>query len=33
MVGFRPAFVNWRTTKADADLMLGVVSELGRRLV
>jgi glutamate/tyrosine decarboxylase-like PLP-dependent enzyme len=33
MVGFRPAFVNWRTTTADADLMLEVIRELGRRLV
>jgi glutamate/tyrosine decarboxylase-like PLP-dependent enzyme len=31
-VGFRPAFVNWRTTTADADLMLATVHELGRRL-
>ena len=31
-VGFRPAFVNWRTTTADADLMLATVRELGRRL-
>jgi glutamate/tyrosine decarboxylase-like PLP-dependent enzyme len=32
-VGFRPAFVNWRTTTADADLMLETVRDLGRRLV
>jgi glutamate/tyrosine decarboxylase-like PLP-dependent enzyme len=32
-VGFRPAFVNWRTTTADADLMLEAVRDLGRRLV
>jgi glutamate/tyrosine decarboxylase-like PLP-dependent enzyme len=32
-VGFRPAFVNWRTTTADADLMLETVRELGRMLV
>ncbi len=31
-VGFRPAFVNWRTTTADADLMLETVRDLGRRL-
>jgi glutamate/tyrosine decarboxylase-like PLP-dependent enzyme len=33
MVAFRPAFVNWRTTTADADLMLETVRDLGRRLV
>jgi glutamate/tyrosine decarboxylase-like PLP-dependent enzyme len=32
-VGFRPAFVNWRTTTADADLMLETVRDLGRQLV
>jgi glutamate/tyrosine decarboxylase-like PLP-dependent enzyme len=32
-VGFRPAFVNWRTTNADADLMLETVRDLGRGLV
>jgi glutamate/tyrosine decarboxylase-like PLP-dependent enzyme len=32
-VAFRPAFVNWRTTTADADLMLETVRDLGRRLV
>jgi glutamate/tyrosine decarboxylase-like PLP-dependent enzyme len=32
-VGFRPAFVNWRTTTADADLMLETVRDLGHRLV
>jgi hypothetical protein len=32
MVGFRPAFVNWRTTTADADLMLETVRDLCRRL-
>jgi glutamate/tyrosine decarboxylase-like PLP-dependent enzyme len=32
-VGFRPAFVNWRTTTADADLMLETIRDLGRRLV
>ena len=32
-VSFRPAFVNWRTTTADADLMLETVRDLGRRLV
>ena len=31
-VGFRPAFVNWRTTTEDADLMLETVRDLGRRL-
>jgi len=32
-VAFRPAFVNWRTTTADADLMLETVRDLGRRLL
>ena len=32
-VGFRPAFVNWRTTDADVDLLVEVLSELGSRLV
>ena len=32
-VGFRPAFVNWRTTTADADLMLEILRDLGGRLV
>jgi glutamate/tyrosine decarboxylase-like PLP-dependent enzyme len=32
-VGFRPAFVNWRTTTADADLMLETVRDLGSRLL
>jgi glutamate/tyrosine decarboxylase-like PLP-dependent enzyme len=31
-IGFRPAFVNWRTTTADADLLLERVRDLGRRL-
>jgi glutamate/tyrosine decarboxylase-like PLP-dependent enzyme len=31
-VGFRPAFVNWRTTTDDCDLMLETVRDLGRRL-
>jgi glutamate/tyrosine decarboxylase-like PLP-dependent enzyme len=31
-VGFRPAFVNWRTKTADADLLLETVRDLGRRL-
>jgi glutamate/tyrosine decarboxylase-like PLP-dependent enzyme len=31
-VGLRPAFVNWRTTRADADLFLETVRDLGRRL-
>ena len=29
-VAFRPAFVNWQTTTADADLMLETIRELGR---
>jgi glutamate/tyrosine decarboxylase-like PLP-dependent enzyme len=33
VIGFRPAFVNWRTTAADADLMLETVRDLGERLV
>ncbi len=32
VVGFRPAFVNWRTTTADADLLLETVRDLVRRL-
>jgi glutamate/tyrosine decarboxylase-like PLP-dependent enzyme len=28
-VGFRPAFVNWRTTTADVDLILDVIRDLG----
>ena len=32
-VAFRPAFVSWRTTTADADLMLETVRDLGRRIV
>ena len=32
-VGFRPAFVNWRTTTADADLMLETLRDLGGRLI
>jgi glutamate/tyrosine decarboxylase-like PLP-dependent enzyme len=32
-IGFRPAFVNWRTTAADADLMLETVRDLGQRLL
>jgi glutamate/tyrosine decarboxylase-like PLP-dependent enzyme len=31
-VGFRPAFVNWRTTTTDADLLLETVRDLGRQL-
>jgi glutamate/tyrosine decarboxylase-like PLP-dependent enzyme len=31
-VGFRPAVVNWRTTSADADVMLEAVRDFGRRL-
>jgi glutamate/tyrosine decarboxylase-like PLP-dependent enzyme len=29
-VAFRPAFVNWQTTTADADLMLETIRELGQ---
>jgi glutamate/tyrosine decarboxylase-like PLP-dependent enzyme len=32
-VGFRPAFVNWRTTPADAELVLETVRDLGARLL
>jgi glutamate/tyrosine decarboxylase-like PLP-dependent enzyme len=32
-VAFRPAFVNWQTTTADADLMLETIRELGRMVV
>ena len=32
-VAFRPAFVNWQTTTADADLMLETVRELGQTLI
>ena len=32
VVAFRPAFVNWQTTTADADLMLETIRELGQRL-
>jgi glutamate/tyrosine decarboxylase-like PLP-dependent enzyme len=32
VVGFRPAFVNWRSTKEDAALVLETVRDLGRRL-
>ena len=32
-VGFRPAFVNWRTTRADAELVLETVRDLGSRLL
>jgi glutamate/tyrosine decarboxylase-like PLP-dependent enzyme len=31
-VGFRPAFVNWRTTTADVELLLETVRDLGSRL-
>ena len=31
-VAFRPAFVNWQTTTADADVMLEAVRELGQAL-
>jgi glutamate/tyrosine decarboxylase-like PLP-dependent enzyme len=30
-VGFRPAFVNWRTTTGDAELVLEVIRDLGLR--
>jgi glutamate/tyrosine decarboxylase-like PLP-dependent enzyme len=33
VVGFRPAFVNWRTTTADAELVLDTVRDLGARLL
>ena len=32
VVGFRPAFVNWRSTQADAELVLETVRDLGSRL-
>jgi len=32
-VGFRPAFVNWTTVTANADLMLDVVGDLVRRFL
>jgi hypothetical protein len=32
VVGFRPAFVNFRTTTADADLLLVTLREIGERL-
>ncbi len=32
VVGFRPAFVNWRSTRADAALVLATVRELGARI-
>src|SRR5262245_28835140 len=32
-VAFRPAFVNWQTTTADADLMLETIREIGQALV
>src|SRR5262249_26295121 len=31
-VAFRPAFVNWRTTQSDVDLLLDVLAEIGARL-
>ena len=33
VVGFRPAFVNWSTTKADTELVLETVRDLGSRLL
>jgi glutamate/tyrosine decarboxylase-like PLP-dependent enzyme len=32
VIGFRPAFVNWRTTPEDAELVLETVRDLGARL-
>jgi hypothetical protein len=32
-VGLRPAIVNWRTREEDVDLLVGVVRELGARLL
>jgi hypothetical protein len=31
-VAFRPAFVNWRTTAGDVDLILETLRDLGGRL-
>ena len=31
-VAFRPAFVNWRTTESDVDLILETLRDLGTRL-
>jgi hypothetical protein len=31
-VAFRPAFVNWRTTSADVDLILETLRDLGSQL-
>jgi glutamate/tyrosine decarboxylase-like PLP-dependent enzyme len=31
-LGFRPAFVNWRTTTADVELLLETIRDLGQRL-
>jgi glutamate/tyrosine decarboxylase-like PLP-dependent enzyme len=31
-VGFRPAFVNWRTTTADVELLLDAIRDVGSRL-
>jgi glutamate/tyrosine decarboxylase-like PLP-dependent enzyme len=31
-VAFRPAFVNWRTTGSDVDLILETLRDLGSRL-
>ena len=33
VVGFRPAFVNWRTTREDAELVLETVRDLGSRVL
>ena len=33
VVGFRPAFVNWRTRRDDAELVLETVRDLGSRLL
>ncbi|HEY6836766.1 MAG TPA: aminotransferase class V-fold PLP-dependent enzyme [Gaiellaceae bacterium] len=32
VIGFRPAFVNWRSTREDAGLVLETVRDLGQRL-
>ena len=33
VVGFRPAFVNWSTTREDAELVVETVRDLGSRLL
>ena len=32
VIGFRPAFVNWRSTKQDAELVLETIREIGSKL-